>query len=65
MTAKLDKVEVYSKGTPSIKSFDALITRSSSVVEISISVGPMATKLDRVVDSNAVLLSIKSHNLLI
>ena len=28
MTAKLDKVEVYSEGPPSIESFDALITLS-------------------------------------
>ena len=70
ITAKLDKVKVYSKGPPSIESSDALITWSSyhetdGKRYISTSVRPMATKLDRVVRSNAGLLSIKSHNLLI
>ena len=70
MTAKLDKGEVYSKGPPSIESFNALITWSSYHVThekhyISTFARPMAPKLDRVVGSNAGLLSIKSHNLLI
>ena len=71
MTGKIDKVEVYSKGPPSIESFNALITwLSYHVAEgkryISTLVPiPMATKLDRVVGFNAGLLSIKSHNLLI
>ena len=70
MTAKIDKVDVYSKGPPSIESFDALITwpnyhMADGKRYISTSAGPMATKLDRVVGSNAGLLSIKSYNLLI
>ena len=70
MTAKLDKVEIYSNGLPSVKSFDILSTCSSDHVPdekdyISTSVRPMATKLDRVVGSSADLLSTKSHNLLI
>ena len=70
MTVKLDKVEVYSKGQPSIESFDALITWSNYHVTyqkryISTSARPMATKLGRVMGSNTGLLSIKSHNLLI
>ena len=70
MTAKLGKVEIYNKGPPSIKSFDALSTWSSDHVTdkeryISTSARTMAKKLDRVVGSNASLLSTKSHNLLI
>ena len=70
MTGKIDKVEVYSKGPPSIESFDALITWPSHHVadgkrHIWTSAGPMATKLDKVAGSNAGLLSTKSHNLLI
>ena len=70
MTTKLDKVKVYSKGPPSIESFDVLITWSSYHVTeqkryISTSARPMATKLGRMVGSNTGLLSIKSHNLLI
>ena len=70
MTAKIDKVDVYSKGPPSIESFDALITWPSYHTTdgkpyISTSAGPMATKVDRVVGSNVGLLSIKSYNLLI
>ena len=71
MTGKIDKVEVYSKGPPSIESFNALITWPSYHVadgkrHISTLVPiPTATKLDRVVGFNAGLLSIKSHNLLI
>ena len=58
------------KGPPSIESFDALITLPSYHMTdakryISTSAGPMATKLERVVGSNAGLLSIKSYNLLI
>ena len=65
MTAKFGKVEIYSKGSPSIKS-----TWSSDHVTdrkryISTSARSMATKLDRVVGSNADLLSTKSYNLLI
>ena len=70
MTAKLGKVEIYSKGPPSIKSFDALSKWSRDPVTdkkgyISTSPRPLATKLGRVVSSNAGLLSTKSHNLLI
>ena len=70
MTAKIDKVDVYSKGPSSIESFDALITwRSDHMTDgkryISTSAGTMATKLDRVVGSNAGLSSIKSYDLLI
>ena len=57
MTAKLGKIEIYNKGPPSIKSFDALSTWSSDHVTdkkryISISVETMAKKLDRVVGYN-------------
>ena len=52
MTAKLGKVEIYNKGPPDKKRC------------ISTSVRTMAKKLDRVVGSNAGLLSPKSHNLL-
>ena len=70
MTPKLGKVEIYNKGPPSIKSFDALSTWSSDHVTdkeryISTSARTMAKKLDRVVGSNASLLSTRSHNLLI
>ena len=72
MAGKIDMVEVYRKGSPSIESFGALITWPSYHVAdgkryISTSAGPMATKLDRVVGSiiYAGRLSIKSHNLLI
>ena len=69
-TAKLGKVEIYNKGPPSIKSSDALNTRSNDQVTvnkhyISTSARTMAKKLDRVVGPNAGLLSTKSHNLLI
>ena len=51
MTAKIDKVDVYTKGPPSIESFDVLITLPSYHMTdakryISTSAGPMATKLD-------------------
>ena len=64
MTAKLDKVEVYGEGPPIIEFFDDLITWSSYRVTYEkrytlTSAGPMATKLDRMVGSNAGLLSIK------
>ena len=54
----LDKVEVCSKGPPSIESFDALIMWPNYHVTdekryISTSARPMATKIDRVVGSNA------------
>ena len=70
VTAKLGKVEIYNKGPPSIRSFDALSTWSSDHVTdkkryIPTSTRTMAKKLDRVVGSNACLLSIKSRNLLI
>ena len=70
MTAKLGKVEIYNKGPPSIKSFDALSTSSNDHMTdkkryISTSARTMAKKLDRVVGSNMGLLSTKSHNLLI
>ena len=66
MTAKLGKVEIYNKGAPSIKFFDALTTLSIDYVTdkkryISTSARTMANKLDRVVGSNAGLLSTKSH----
>ena len=62
MTAKIDKVEIYSKGPPSNKSFDALSTWSSDHVTdekryISTSVRPMTTKFDRMVGSNTGVLS--------
>ena len=68
MIANIGKVEIYSKEPPSIKSFDAWSMRSSDYVTdkkcyISTSARRMATKLDRVVSSNAGLLSTKSHNL--
>ena len=70
MTAKIHKVDVYSKGPPSIESFDALVTWAiyhvtGKIPYISTSMGLMANKLDRVVGSNARLLSIKARNLLI
>ena len=70
MAAKLGKVEIYIKGSPSIKSFDAMSMLSSYHVTdkkryISISASPIATKRDRGVAANAGLLSTKSHNLLI
>ena len=70
MTGKIDKAEIYSKGPPSIESFNALITWPSYHVAdgkcyIWTSGGPMATEFDRVVGSNAGLLCIKSHNMLI
>ena len=70
MTAKLVKVEIYSKLPPSIKSFDALSTLLSDHMTdkkrvISTSARPKAIKFERVVGSNAGLLSTKLHNLLI
>ena len=70
MTAKIDKVDVYSKGPPSIESFDALIMwpcyhMTDGKCYISTSAGPVASKLHRVVGFNAGLLYIKSYNLLI
>ena len=70
MTAKPGKIEIYSKGPPSIKSFVALRMLSSDHVTdkkcyILTSARPIATKLDEVVGSNASLLSTKSQNLLI
>ena len=70
MTANLGKVEIYTKGPTSIKSFDALSTRSSNYVTdknyyISTSTRPVATKPDNVIGSNGELLSTKSNNLLI
>ena len=64
MTAKLGKVEIYNKGQPSIKSFDALIKWSSDHVTdkkryISTSERTMAKKFDRLVGSNTGLLSTK------
>ena len=49
MTAKVEKVEIYNKGAPSIKLSDALSTRSSDHVTdkkryICASARPMATK---------------------
>ena len=50
MTAKLGKVEIYNKGPPSLKSFDALITWSSDhVTDKTTSTRTMAKKLDIVV----------------
>ena len=70
MTAKIDKVDVYSKRPPSIESFDALIMwpcyhMTDEKHYISTSAGPVGSKLHRVVGSNAGLLYIKSYNLLI
>ena len=66
MTAKLWKVEIYNKGPPSIKTFEALTAWSSDHVTdrkryISTSKRTMAKRPDSVVGSNAVLLSKKSH----
>ena len=65
-----NKVEFYSKGPPPIESFDDLITWPSyHVIDgkryISTFARPMATKVGRVVGSNAGLSFIKSNNLLI
>ena len=70
MTAKLGKAEIYNKKPPSIKSFDTMTRSSSDHVTdkkryISTSTRTMAEKLERVVGSNAGLLSTKSRNLLI
>ena len=70
MTAKLGKVEIYDKGPPFNKSFHALTTRSSDHVTdkkryISTSAGTTTKKIERVVGSNASLLSTNSYNLLI
>ena len=70
MTAKLGKVEVYSKGPPPIKPFNALSTRSINHMTdkrqyISTSARSMATKSDRVAGYNGGLLSTNSHKLLI
>ena len=64
MTAKLGKAEIYNKKPPSIKSLssDHLTDKKRY---ISTSSRTMAEKLDRVLGSNAGLLSTKSHNLLI
>ena len=65
MTAKLGKVEIYSKGPAHIKSVGSSHDVTDRKRYISTSMGPMATKIDRVVGSNAGLLSTKSHDLLI
>ena len=70
VTAKLDKVESYSKGPSFVKSLDISSTWSSDHMNdkkryISTSARPMATKLERVVGSSAGLLSTKSYNLMI
>ena len=65
MTAKLGKVGIYNKGPPSIKSFDASDHVTNKKCYISTSARTIAKKRDRVVVSNAGLLSTKSHNLLI
>ena len=70
MAAKLGKVEIYNKRSPSMKSFESLSSWSSDRVAdkkryISTSARTMAMKLDRMVDSKAGLLSTKPHNLLI
>ena len=70
LTAKLGKVEIYNKRSPSMKSFESLSSWSSDHVAdkkryISTSARTMAKKPDRVVDSKAGLLSTKPHNLLI
>ena len=70
MTAKLEKVETYSKGAPSIKSSDGFSPSSSDHVTdkeryISTSARTIAKKLDNLVCSNVGFLSTKSHNLLI
>ena len=65
MTVKLGKVKIYSKGPPPIKSTGSNDHVTDKKRYISTSATPMATKLDRVVGSNAGLMSTKSHNLLI
>ena len=70
MTAKLGKVEIYNKRSPSMKYFESLSSWSSDHVAdkkryISTSARIMAKKLDRVVDSKVGLLSTKPHNPLI
>ena len=70
ITAKLYKVGVHGKGPPSIKSFWHFDDWSCYHVAdekryISTSARPMTTKFNKVVDSNASLLSIWSQNLLI
>ena len=67
MTVKLGKIEIYSKEPPF---FGSLCTWSNDHVTdkkhyISASVRPIVARLDRVLDSNADLLSTKSFNLLI
>ena len=70
MAAKIDKVDVYSKGPPCIESFDVLITWPSYHMTdgkryISSFAGSMATKSDRVLCFNAGLLCIEYYNPLI
>ena len=67
MTTNIGKVQIYSKASLFIKSLDALSLRSSDHVTdkkryISTSARYIANKLDRVVGSNAGLLSTNSHN---
>ena len=58
MTVKLGKIEIYSKEPP-------LPDVTDKKHYISASVRPIVARLDRVLDSNADLLSTKSFNLLI
>ena len=64
MTVKLGKVEIYSKEPPPIKSTGPSDHVTDKKRYISTSARPMATKLDKVVGSNAGLFSTKSQNLL-
>ena len=65
MTAKLGKVEIYSKGPPHITSMRSSDHVTDRKRYISTSARPMVTKIDRVVGSDAGQLSTKLHNLLI
>ena len=70
ITAKLGKMEVYSKGPLSIESFDTLNMWSSYHVTdekrcISTFVRSVDTKLERVVGFNASLLPSKSPDMLL
>ena len=63
MTAKHGKVEIYSKGAPSIKSLRSSDQVTDKKRYIRTSARSMATKLVKVVGFYAGLLSTKSHNL--
>ena len=71
MNVKPAKVQIYNKAPPSFKSFDTLTISSSDHVTdkktfyFYLRENYETKKLDKVVSSNAGLLSTKSHNLLI